>query len=91
MLPFVVQLSGRVYLVGAPVLNGIFPAYAVRIQREAGNRLAVPTFTYSIVYLMGLFTLLLPDRYLGLFQVSSGFSLRDSWGGGGLSLPSSLS
>ena len=68
MLPFVIQLSGRVYLAGALILNGIFPAYAIRMQREASNRPAMPTFTYSIVYLMGLFTLLLLDRYLGLFQ-----------------------
>lgn len=68
MLPFVIQLSGRVYLAGALVLNGIFLAYAIRMQKEASNRLAMPTFTYSIVYLMGLFTLLLLDRYLGVFQ-----------------------
>ncbi len=69
MLPFVIQLSGRVYLAGALVLNGIFLAYAIRMQKEASNRLAMPTFTYSIIYLMGLFTLLLLDRYLGLFQM----------------------
>ncbi len=69
MLPFVIQLSSWVYLIGALVLNGIFLAYAIRMQKEASNRLAMPTFTYSIIYLMGLFTLLLLDRYLGLFQV----------------------
>ena len=69
MLPFVIQLSGRVYLAGALVLNGIFLAYAIRMQKEASNRLAMPTFTYSIVYLMGLFTLLLLDRYLGLLKI----------------------
>lgn len=69
MLPFVIQLSGQVYLAGALILNGIFLAYAIRMQKEASNRLAMPTFTYSIVYLMGLFTLLLLDRYLGLFQM----------------------
>ena len=67
MLPFVIQMSGRAYLVGALVLNGIFLAYAIRMQKEGDNRLAMPTFTYSIVYLMGLFSLLLLDRYLGLF------------------------
>lgn len=67
MLPFVIQLSGQVYLAGALILNGIFLAYAIRMQKEASNRLAMPTFTYSIVYLMGLFTLLLLDRYLELF------------------------
>ena len=68
MLPFVIQLSGQVYLAGALALNGVFLAYAIRMQKEASNRLAMPTFTYSIVYLMGLFTLLLLDRYLGVFQ-----------------------
>ncbi len=68
MLPFVIQLSDWVYLAGALVLNGIFPAYAIRMQKEASNRLAMPTFACSIIYLMGLFTLLLLDRYLGLFQ-----------------------
>ena len=68
MLPFVIQLSGRVYLAGALALNGVFLSYAIRMQKEASNRLAMPTFTYSIVYLMGLFTLLLLDRYLGVFQ-----------------------
>ena len=70
MLPFVIQLSGWVYLAGALALNGVFLAYAIRMQKEASNRLAMPTFTYSITYLMGLFTLLLLDRYLGLFQAS---------------------
>ncbi len=70
MLPFVIQLSGRVYLAGALALNGIFLAYAIRMQKESSNRLAMPTFTYSIIYLMGLFSLLLLDRYLGLFGIS---------------------
>ena len=69
MLPFVIQLSGQIYLAGALILNGVFLAYAIRMQKEASNRLAMPTFTYSIIYLMGLFTLLLLDRYLGLFQI----------------------
>ena len=69
MLPFVIQLSGQMYLAGALILNGVFLAYAIQMQKEASNRLAMPTFTYSIIYLMGLFTLLLLDRYLGLFQV----------------------
>ena len=67
MLPFVIQLSGGTYLAGALILNGIFLGYAIRMQKETSNRLAMPTFTYSIVYLMGLFSLLLLDRYVELF------------------------
>ena len=67
MLPFVIRLSGWIYLIGILILNGVFLGYAVRMQKEASNRLAMPTFTYSIIYLMGLFSLLLLDRYLELF------------------------
>ncbi len=66
LLPFAIGLSGLPYLAGALALDGIFLAYAVRMQAEASNRLAMPTFTYSIVYLMALFTALLLDRYLAL-------------------------
>ena len=67
LLPFAVGLSGIAYLAGALILDAVFLGYAVRMQIEAGNRLAMPTFTYSIIYLMALFTMLLLDRYLELF------------------------
>ena len=52
----------------AAALDAGFLGYAVTMQRERGNRLAMPTFVYSIVYLMGLFLALLIDRCLGLFR-----------------------
>jgi len=67
LLPFVVQLSGMLYLSGAIMLGGVFLYYAAKMQSERSNRLAMPTFTYSIIYLMGLFLLLLIDRYGELF------------------------
>ena len=67
LLPFAIGLSGTAYLAGALVLDAFFLAYAARMQAEASNRLAMPTFTYSIIYLMGLFSMLLLDRYLELF------------------------
>ena len=66
LLPFAVGLSGPAYLAGALVLDAVFLGYAVRMQAEASNRLALPTFTYSIIYLMALFSVLLLDRYLEL-------------------------
>ena len=66
LLPFVIGLSGWVYLAGAVGLNAGFLGYAWRMQRAHTNQLAMPTFWYSIVYLMGLFLLLLLDRYLVL-------------------------
>ena len=67
LLPFVIHLSGILYLAGAILLGSVFLIYAIQMQREHDNRLAMPTFSYSIVYLMGLFLLLLVDRYWVLF------------------------
>ena len=67
LLPFAIGLSGLPYLAAALALDAGFLGYALAMQRERGNRLAMPTFVYSIVYLMGLFLALLIDRYLGLF------------------------
>jgi protoheme IX farnesyltransferase len=52
------------YLFGAVALGAVFIGYAVRLKRQPTTRLAMKTFGYSIVYLMGLFSLLLADHYL---------------------------
>jgi len=65
VLPFVVHMSGLLYLVGALVLDLIFLYYAIALMRpNADDRLAMKTFGYSIVYLMLLFALLLIDHYI---------------------------
>jgi protoheme IX farnesyltransferase len=57
-------MSGPVYLVGAVLLGGGFLYYAIRMQFDKNDRLAMQTFSYSIVYLMALFALLLIDHYV---------------------------
>jgi protoheme IX farnesyltransferase len=64
LLPFVVRMSGWLYLAAALALGGIFVAYAVRIYRAYSDALAHATFRYSIVYLALLFAALLVDHYL---------------------------
>jgi heme o synthase len=64
LLPFVVRMSGWLYLAAALVLGGIFIGYAVRIYTSYSDRLAQKTFRYSIVYLALLFAVLLADHYL---------------------------
>ncbi len=64
LLPFVFGMSGWFYLAGAVVLSGIFLAYALRLKFAPVPGLPMKTFGYSIVYLMGIFTLLLVDHYL---------------------------
>ena len=63
-LPFVAHMSGWLYLTGSVVLNGIFLYYAVLLRYAPRPGLPMKTFGYSIVYLMGIFTLLLLDHYL---------------------------
>jgi protoheme IX farnesyltransferase len=65
VLPFATRMSGWLYLVGALVLDGIFLYYALRLKWWPTPKLPMRTFGYSIVYLMGIFTLLLIDHYLG--------------------------
>jgi hypothetical protein len=38
-------------------------SYAVRLYATGDNRLAMPTFGFSIVYLFGLFAALMLDHY----------------------------
>jgi heme o synthase len=63
LLPFVIRMSGVIYLAAAAVLNAVFLWYAVRIYVAYSNRLAQRTFRYSIVYLAALFAALLVDHY----------------------------
>lgn len=65
VLPFATGMSGLLYLVGALLLGGQFLNYAVRLKYRPVPGLPMKTFGYSIVYLMGIFTLLLVDHYLG--------------------------
>jgi heme o synthase len=65
VLPYATGMSGLLYLVGALLLGGQFLNYAVRLKWKPVPGLPMKTFAYSIVYLMGIFTLLLVDHYLG--------------------------
>jgi protoheme IX farnesyltransferase len=64
VLPFATGMSGVLYLAGALLLGGVFLYYAVRLKYAPVPGLAMKTFGYSIVYLMGIFSLLLADHYL---------------------------
>jgi protoheme IX farnesyltransferase len=66
LLPYVIRMSGAIYLFCALVLGGIFIAYALRIYLRYSDRVAQKTFRYSIVYLAALFAALLVDHYLPL-------------------------
>ncbi len=64
LLPYLTGMSGLFYLFGALVLGGGFLYYALRLLRTSDERLAMRVFSYSVWYLMALFSFLLVDHYL---------------------------
>jgi protoheme IX farnesyltransferase len=66
VLPYLTGMSGVLYLLGALLLGGGFLYYALSLKADKSNGLAMPTFGYSISYLMALFSFLLVDHYIPL-------------------------
>ncbi|HIF51164.1 MAG TPA: protoheme IX farnesyltransferase [Thiotrichaceae bacterium] len=66
LLPYLVGMSGLFYLVGAVILGLGFLYYAIRMQYDHADRLAMQTFSYSLIYLMFMFAFLLIDHYIPL-------------------------
>jgi len=65
-LPYVVRMSGLLYLVCALALGGMFVAYAWRLYRQYSDALARRLFRFSILYLALLFAALLLDHWASL-------------------------
>ncbi|MBK8764230.1 MAG: protoheme IX farnesyltransferase [Burkholderiaceae bacterium] len=63
LLPFLIGMSGLLYLVSALILGGVFLGYAWRLWRHYTDALSRRTFGYSIFYLAALFGALLVDHY----------------------------
>jgi protoheme IX farnesyltransferase len=66
LLPYLVGMSGIFYLVGAVILGVGFLYYAIRMMYDHADRLAMQTFSYSLIYLMLMFAFLLIDHYIPL-------------------------
>jgi protoheme IX farnesyltransferase len=63
MMPFVVGMSGGIYLIGALLLDAGFLYWAIRLKFGDDPKVPMKTFWYSIIYLMFLFVVLLLDHY----------------------------
>ncbi|MGA9852284.1 MAG: heme o synthase [Gammaproteobacteria bacterium] len=66
VLPYLIGMSGLLYLLGALILGVIFLIYAFGMWFSSDPSLPMRTFRYSIVYLTALFILLLVDHYVPL-------------------------
>ena len=70
ILPYLIGMSGLIYLLAAIVLDAWFLNYAIRMVREPeAHELPMQMFKFSITYLGLLFGAILIDHYL-LFQLS---------------------
>lgn len=63
LLPYLVGMTGIIYLAGSSVLNAVFLYYALKLKYAPQENTAMQTFKFSIVHLMLLFLLLLLDHY----------------------------
>ena len=64
LLPFVIHMSGPLYLVAAVVLGLRFIDWAIALLRNSRPHAAIKTFKYSLWYLLWLFVALLLDHYI---------------------------
>ena len=72
LFPYLIQMSGPLYLVGAVVLGAMFLWHAWKMFDDDATRQPIKTFVFSINYLMWLFGIMLVDHYIpvvvGLFH-----------------------
>jgi len=66
VLPYLVDMSGLIYLMGSTILNAGFMYYAIKLKYNPTATTAMDTFKYSIYHLMILFVVLLADHYIPL-------------------------
>ncbi|MFQ3207912.1 MAG: protoheme IX farnesyltransferase [Glaciecola sp.] len=66
ILPYLVDMSGLIYLIGSTILNAGFMYYAIKLKYKPTETTAMDTFKFSILHLMILFVVLLADHYIPL-------------------------
>lgn len=65
LLPYAIGMSGQLYLIAALLLGAGLIGYALKLQfATEDNTIALRTFHYSLIYLTGLFVILLLDHHL---------------------------
>ncbi|MWJ28252.1 protoheme IX farnesyltransferase [Halomonas sp. ZH2S] len=63
LLPFVIGMSGELYLAGIALLNGRFMYWNWKVWRGHDPQAPMAAFWFSIRYLLGVFGVLLLDHY----------------------------
>lgn len=63
LMPYLIGMTGVIYLIGSTLLNLGFLYYAWKLKYACEENTAMQTFTFSILHLMVLFVVLLVDHY----------------------------
>jgi len=64
VLPYVVLMSGIIYLISALTLSSVFLYYSIKLFLSKDNEIAMKTFQFSIYYIFLLFLALLVDHFI---------------------------
>ena len=64
LMPVVTGLSSWIYMIGAMMLGAMFIRYALTLLRTMEDKDAMKLFSFSIMYLLLIFPLMLLDHYL---------------------------
>ncbi len=68
IFPYLIQMSGLLYLVAALVLGFMFLYHVLKMFNEKNEKQPIKTFVFSINYLMWLFGIMLIDHYVPLIS-----------------------
>ena len=64
VLPYIVLMSGFVYLISAITLSSLFMYFSIKLYFSDDDAIAMQTFNFSIYYIFLIFIALLCDHYL---------------------------
>jgi protoheme IX farnesyltransferase len=64
LLPYIVLMSGVIYLFSALILSSLFLYYSIKLYFADGDDYAMKTFTFSIYYIFLIFIALLADHFI---------------------------
>jgi protoheme IX farnesyltransferase len=64
LLPYVVLMSGFIYLISAIILGLIFLFYSIKLYLSDDIEIAMQTFNFSIYYIFLIFLSLLVDHFV---------------------------
>jgi len=64
LFPYIVLMSGIIYLVAALILSSLFLFYSVRLYLSDDDKYAMQTFWFSIYYIFLIFIALIVDHFI---------------------------